>query len=131
MQIQIDSKPYPSIQADALVTYVFESDNKIDGVVAEIENRIGLRMRRRRKHRCQKKGQRGADQKLKRNVTRMQWKNSFCGGNLAGTCRKVEYVINLASCQGEGICALRVTRDVNRWDERAWPKADKRILAPE
>src|ERR1700745_4470773 len=37
MQIQIDSQPYSSIQTDALVTYVFEGDNKIDGVLAEID----------------------------------------------------------------------------------------------
>src|ERR1700751_2532487 len=37
MQIQIDSQPYSSIQADALVTYVFEGDNKLDGVLAEID----------------------------------------------------------------------------------------------
>ena len=40
MQIQIDSQPYSSIQADALVTYVFEGDNKIDGVLAEIDRRM-------------------------------------------------------------------------------------------
>ena len=32
MQIQLDSQPYASIQADALVTYVFDGDNKFDGV---------------------------------------------------------------------------------------------------
>ena len=40
MQIQVDSQPYSSIQADALVTYVFEGDNKIDGVLAEIDRRM-------------------------------------------------------------------------------------------
>src|SRR5580700_540773 len=40
MQIQIDSQPYSSIQADALVTYVFEGDNKIDGVLADIDRRM-------------------------------------------------------------------------------------------
>ncbi|HTA59889.1 MAG TPA: M17 family peptidase N-terminal domain-containing protein, partial [Candidatus Baltobacteraceae bacterium] len=40
MQIQIDSQPYSSIQADALVTYVFEGDNKVDGVLADIDRRM-------------------------------------------------------------------------------------------
>src|ERR1700719_1596402 len=40
MQIQVDSQPYSSIQADALVTYVFEGDNKIDGALAEIDRRM-------------------------------------------------------------------------------------------
>ena len=40
MQIQVDSQPYSSIQADALVTYVFEGDNKIDGVLADIDRRL-------------------------------------------------------------------------------------------
>src|SRR3984893_11240254 len=40
MQIQVDSQPYSSIQADALVTYVFEGDNKIDGAIAEIDRRM-------------------------------------------------------------------------------------------
>ncbi len=40
MQIQVDSQPYSSIQADALVTYVFEGDNKIDGVLADIDRRM-------------------------------------------------------------------------------------------
>src|ERR1700741_968029 len=37
MQIQIDSQPSSSIQADALVTYVFEGDNKLAGVLAKID----------------------------------------------------------------------------------------------
>jgi leucyl aminopeptidase len=40
MQIQIDSQPYSSIQADALVTYVFEGDNKVDGVLSDIDRRM-------------------------------------------------------------------------------------------
>jgi leucyl aminopeptidase len=40
MQIQIDSQPYSSIQADAIVTYVFDGDNKIDGVLADIDRRM-------------------------------------------------------------------------------------------
>jgi leucyl aminopeptidase len=37
MQIQIDSQPYASIQADALVTYVFDADNKLDGLLGDID----------------------------------------------------------------------------------------------
>src|SRR6201987_6453283 len=40
MRIQVDSQPFSSIQTDALVTYVFEGDNKIDGVLAEIDRRM-------------------------------------------------------------------------------------------
>src|ERR1700752_2959895 len=40
MQIQVDSQPYSSIQTDALVTYVFEGDNKVDGVLADIDRRM-------------------------------------------------------------------------------------------
>src|SRR6201997_3021139 len=40
MRIQVDSQPYSSIQTDALVTYVFEGDNKIDGVLADIDRRM-------------------------------------------------------------------------------------------
>ena len=38
MQIQLETQPYASIQADALVTYVFEQDNKLDGVLGEIDD---------------------------------------------------------------------------------------------
>ena len=37
MQIQLETQPYSSIQADALVTYVFDKENKIDGVLADID----------------------------------------------------------------------------------------------
>ena len=37
MQIQLDSQPYASIQADALVTYVFDGDNRLDGLLADID----------------------------------------------------------------------------------------------
>src|SRR5580692_11594060 len=36
MQIQIESQPYASVEADALVTYVFDRDDKFDGVLADI-----------------------------------------------------------------------------------------------
>jgi leucyl aminopeptidase len=37
MQIQLDSKPYASIEADALITYVFDKDDRFDGVLGEID----------------------------------------------------------------------------------------------
>jgi leucyl aminopeptidase len=37
MQIQLDPQPYSSIQADALVTYVFDKESKLDGVLGEID----------------------------------------------------------------------------------------------
>jgi len=37
MQIQVDSQPYASIQSDALVTYVFHADDKLDGPLADID----------------------------------------------------------------------------------------------
>src|ERR1700722_5871434 len=36
MQIQIESQPYAALEADALVTYVFDRDDKFDGVLADI-----------------------------------------------------------------------------------------------
>src|SRR5271166_3166391 len=36
MQIQLESQPYASIETDALVTYVFDRDDKFDGVLADI-----------------------------------------------------------------------------------------------
>ncbi len=36
MQIQLETQPFASIQADALVTYVFDRDDKFDGVLAEM-----------------------------------------------------------------------------------------------
>lgn len=45
MQIQLETQPYSSLQADAIVTYVFENDNKIEGVLGDIdrgmEGRLG------------------------------------------------------------------------------------------
>ena len=37
MQIQIENKPFSSISADALVTYVFDQEHKIEGVLSEID----------------------------------------------------------------------------------------------
>jgi leucyl aminopeptidase len=36
MQIQIESQPYASVETDALVTYVFDRDDKFDGNLADI-----------------------------------------------------------------------------------------------
>jgi leucyl aminopeptidase len=44
MQIQLETQPYSSVQADALVTYVFEKDDKIDGVVADIDKAMEGRL---------------------------------------------------------------------------------------
>ena len=38
MQIQLENQPYSSIQADAIVTYVFDKENKIDGILADIDH---------------------------------------------------------------------------------------------
>ena len=44
MQIQLDSQPYASIHADALVTYVFDQDNKFEGVLADIDEEMDGRL---------------------------------------------------------------------------------------
>ncbi len=36
MQIQLETQPYSSLETDALVTYVFDRDDKFDGVLADI-----------------------------------------------------------------------------------------------
>ena len=46
MQIQIETQPYASIEADALVTYVFDQDDKFDGVLAEINVAMNGRLER-------------------------------------------------------------------------------------
>jgi len=40
MQIQVDSQPYASIQSEALVTYIFDADNKLEGALAEIDSKM-------------------------------------------------------------------------------------------
>ena len=37
MEIRLETQPYASIEADALVTYVFDKDNKFDGVLGDID----------------------------------------------------------------------------------------------
>ncbi len=44
MQIQLETQPHPSIQADALVTYFFDADNKLDGVLADIDRGMDGRL---------------------------------------------------------------------------------------
>ena len=41
MQIQIESQPFASISSDALVTYVFDKDDRIEGVVADLDRATG------------------------------------------------------------------------------------------
>jgi leucyl aminopeptidase len=38
MQIQIENQPYASIHADALVTYIFDQDKKVDGLLGDIDS---------------------------------------------------------------------------------------------
>jgi leucyl aminopeptidase len=45
MQIQLETQPYASIASDALVTYLFETENRIDGVLAEIDRAMDGRIR--------------------------------------------------------------------------------------
>jgi leucyl aminopeptidase len=44
MQIQLETRPYASVEADALVTYVFDGDNKLDGVAGEIDRAMNGRL---------------------------------------------------------------------------------------
>ena len=41
MQIQIESQPFASISTDALVTYVFDKDDRIEGIVADLDRATG------------------------------------------------------------------------------------------
>ena len=44
MQIQLETQPYSSIQADALVTYVFDKENKFDGALGDIDRAMNGRL---------------------------------------------------------------------------------------
>src|SRR5580658_5657646 len=44
MQIQLENQPYSSIQADALVTYIFDKENKLDGVLSDIDHAMDGRL---------------------------------------------------------------------------------------
>jgi leucyl aminopeptidase len=41
MQIQIESQPFATIATDALVTYVFDKDDRIEGIVGELDRLSG------------------------------------------------------------------------------------------
>jgi leucyl aminopeptidase len=41
MQIQLETQPYSSIQTEALVTYVFDKENKIEGLLADMDQAAG------------------------------------------------------------------------------------------
>src|SRR6202451_329953 len=44
MQIQLENQPYASIQADAIVTYLFDKENKIDGILSDIDHAMDGRL---------------------------------------------------------------------------------------
>jgi leucyl aminopeptidase len=44
MQIQLETQPFASIQADALVTYVFDKENKLDGLLGEMDRAMNGRL---------------------------------------------------------------------------------------
>jgi leucyl aminopeptidase len=44
MQIQLETQPFASIQADALVTYVFDKENKFDGLLGEMDGAMHGRL---------------------------------------------------------------------------------------
>ena len=44
MQIQLETQPYSSIHADALVTYVFDEDEKVSGVLSDIDHAMDGRI---------------------------------------------------------------------------------------
>src|SRR5277367_5469173 len=44
MQIQLENQPYSSIQADAIVTYIFDQENKIGGILSDIDQAMDGRL---------------------------------------------------------------------------------------
>ena len=44
MHIQLETQPYASIDSDALVTYVFDKDDKFDGVLGDIDRAMNDRL---------------------------------------------------------------------------------------
>jgi leucyl aminopeptidase len=44
MQINIETEPYASVETDALVTYVFDKDDKFDGVLSEMDRGMNGRL---------------------------------------------------------------------------------------
>ena len=41
MQIQLEAQPFSSVSADAIVSYVFDKDSRIEGAVAELDRAAG------------------------------------------------------------------------------------------
>ncbi|HTW25093.1 MAG TPA: leucyl aminopeptidase [Candidatus Baltobacteraceae bacterium] len=44
MQIQLESQPYQDVQTDALVTYIFDKDDKFDGALGEVDRAMNGRL---------------------------------------------------------------------------------------
>src|SRR6202041_3348140 len=44
MQIQLENQPSSSIQADAIVTYIFDKESKIDGILSDIDHAMDGRL---------------------------------------------------------------------------------------
>lgn len=44
MQIGLVTEPYSEVRADALITYVFDTDNKFDGILAELNREMNGRL---------------------------------------------------------------------------------------
>src|ERR1700735_4014294 len=44
MQIQLETQPFSSISTDALVTYIFDQENKRDGVAGELDRAMSGRV---------------------------------------------------------------------------------------
>ncbi len=41
MQITLETKPYASLESDAIVTYIFESDDPVQGRIADVDKTVG------------------------------------------------------------------------------------------
>src|ERR1700735_2136839 len=44
MQIQLETQPFSSISTDALVTYIFDQENKLEGVGGDIDRAMNGRL---------------------------------------------------------------------------------------
>jgi Leucyl aminopeptidase len=44
MRIHLETKPYATLEADAIMTYAFDKDNRIEGVLAELDKATGGRL---------------------------------------------------------------------------------------
>src|SRR5690242_4637914 len=45
MQIQFEAQPFSSVSADAIVTYVFDKDSRVEGAVTELDRATGGRIK--------------------------------------------------------------------------------------